>query len=314
MNFLCVWMHNPWYSKFTMQLYVHILPLTLSRASHDCRPPCVQNGTAILWLAEKTKVWQAHAERCSLGRACPPLSRAAPNGWPVPWARKPRAVAPSSGLSAAKCESREECLGGGWWFTWPASRHYDQQRPWACLACPHVMQAAGLFCCPLQRSQSISLRRSTRLHLLFLSEGATGKLLQQLFSLMAKNTHFIFAHISLLLWTGRGAWGFAHLLCTSSPCLASRCHRWLACRPGPGSPQPSEARTARCSYSAGLQQWKAVAGRGCCPAGQLGEQGNVPLLQRGRQRWAEPADKAVRAGRSCQPAQVMENVGRWVPH
>lgn len=204
MNFLCVWMHNPRYSKFTAQLYLHILLLTLSGASHDCRPSRVRNGGAILWLAEKTKVWQARAERCSLGHGCPLLSRAAPDGWPVPRGRgKPWAVTPSGGLSAAKRASREECLGGGWWFTRPASRHYNQQRPWARLACPHVTQAAGLFCRPLQRSQSVSLRRSTTLHLLFLSEGAIGKQLQQLFRLMAKSARALFfALISPLLRTG----------------------------------------------------------------------------------------------------------------
>lgn len=42
---------------------------------------------------------------------------------------------------------------------WPASRHYNQQRPRACLACPHVTQAAGPCCRPLRWSQSVSLRR-----------------------------------------------------------------------------------------------------------------------------------------------------------
>lgn len=61
MNFPCVWKHNPWYSEFTVQLYLHILLLILPRASCGCRTPRVQNVTAILRLA-----W----ENQGLARAC----------------------------------------------------------------------------------------------------------------------------------------------------------------------------------------------------------------------------------------------------
>lgn len=132
------------------------------------------------------------------------------------------------------------------------SRHYDQQRPWACLACPHVAPAPGPFCRPLHWSRSVSLRPSTRLRLLFLPEGAVGKLLWQLFSLMAKSTHFIFALMSPLMWTGRGAWGFA------SARLASGCPGRLACGPGPGS--PSGAGTGRHGDSEGCSSTKLWQG------------------------------------------------------
>lgn len=192
----------------------------------------------------------ATAALCSLVQ----LQRlAGPPGW-----GKPRAVPPSGGLSAAKCESREECLGGGWWFTWPASRHYNRQRPWARLACPHVTQAAGLFCRPLQRSQSVSLR-STTLHLLFLSEGAIGKLLQQLFSLVAKSTRALFfALISPLLRTGSAG------SCSASLhrfALAGKRVPQLGCRAGqalalPGPPRRGERRAITAQACSRGKLWR----------------------------------------------------------
>lgn len=180
------------------------------------------------------------------------------------WLAGPPGKREAMGLSAAKCESREECLGGGWWFTWPASRHYNQQRPWARLACPRVTQAAGLFCRPLQRSQSVSLR-STTLHLLFLSEGATGKLLQQLFSLMAKSTHALFfALISPLLRTGSAG------SCSPSLrhfALAGKRVPQLGCHAGqalalPGPPRRGERRViAVQACSRGKLWWGEVAAK-----------------------------------------------------
>ena len=220
-------------------------------------------------------------------------------GWRLPAAlpcRPPWLAAPPGREAMGSCPAGEQAgerLGGSWWFRWPPSRHYSRDSPRARLSCPRVTRGSAAVLCAQPAQLAHELYQAAFAAALWGGRGEAAPAAHG-------EKHTLFLLFLPCCGEGRGRGGLLPLSALPVGLEA-------------GGPAGRPAGRAHLGPALG-GEGRPAAVESCGRERLLPGRGNAPLLQRGRQRWAEPAEEAVRVGRSWQPARVVENVGRWVPH